>query len=40
MTEERILAALDAENLNPSEQSLAEFCQINEPKKLSADALA
>src|SRR5205814_7284088 len=29
MTQERILAALDAENLSPSEQSLAEFCQVN-----------
>lgn len=40
MTEERILSALDAENLTPSEQSLAEFCQATEPKSLSADAMA
>jgi biotin synthase len=39
MTEDRILSAIDAENLIPSEQSLAEYCQANEPKSVSADAM-
>jgi biotin synthase len=40
MTEERILSAIEAENLIPSEQSLSDFYQSNEPKKASVSALA
>ena len=40
MTEEKILSALEAENLVPSEQSLAEFYQAGDDRSVSAVVVA
>jgi biotin synthase len=40
MTEEKILSAIQAEKLTPSEQSLSDFYSGNEEKNVSAAALA